>query len=363
MSSLLRPRHHLTGHPLVTDLNSLRAVLDAAPATLFVTDEAGEIVHRNAAAVDTLKDAVATLGEGGLERLRAVLRSVIRERRNFPVDETVVVQGDSQQMVARLGIGRIAGGYVVTWRNETSEKALVTMAGELAEALAEDGAALASVGDVLTDAAAGCSTQAEVVSSGVAEMSVSIEEISRNTSSAVSSTANAVVSARAATDSVARLSAYSAEIGSISNLIISIAGQTNLLALNATIEAARAGEAGKGFAVVANEVKELASGTAQASANINRMIETIQDGSAAAVEAISDIVARISELEEQQTTIAAAVEEQSATAAGISAATGGLAGSAETTADSVSGVRSAVGSLAGRAGRLRELLADLQGGS
>jgi methyl-accepting chemotaxis protein len=194
----------------------------------------------------------------------------------------------------------------------------------------------------------------------VTDESGEVEEISRNTSSAVTSTANAVASARAATGSVERLSTYSAEIGSISKLIISIAEQTNLLALNATIEAARAGEAGKGFAVVANEVKELASGTAQASANINRMIETVQAGSAAAVEAIADIVARISELEEQQATIAAAVEEQSATAAGISEATGGLAGAAQTTADSVSGVRSAVGSLAGRTGRLRELLADLQ---
>jgi methyl-accepting chemotaxis protein len=309
--------------------------------------------------VGTLRDAVAMLGESGLEQLRSVLRSLIRERRSFPVDETIVVQGEHQRMVARVGIGRIPGGFVVTWRNETAEKALVTMAGELAEGLAGDGAALAEVGDALADAAAGCNAQAEVVSSGVAEMTVSIEEISRNTSSAVSSTADAVTSARAATESVERLSAYSAEIGSISNLIITIAEQTNLLALNATIEAARAGEAGKGFAVVANEVKELASGTAQASANINRMIETIQAGSAAAAQAIADIVARITELEEQQTTIAAAVEEQSATAGGIAGASGGMAVSAQGTAESVGGVRAAAASLADRAARLRELLGGL----
>ena len=361
--ALLRSRHRLEGHPLVTDPTVLRSALDNAPVTLFVTDESGEVVHRNGAAVATMQDAVTTLGEPGLDQLRGVLRQVIRERKDFPINETIVVAGDTRKMVAHLGISRIPGGFIVTWRNETAQAELATIAGELADGLADDGAALAAVGDTLAGAAEGVSGQAAAVSAGAVQLTASIEEISRNTSSAVTSTANAVASARAATESVERLSTYSAEIGSISKLIISIAEQTNLLALNATIEAARAGEAGKGFAVVANEVKELASGTAQASENINRMIETIQAGSAAAVEAIADIVARISELEEQQTTIAAAVEEQSATAASISDATGGLAGAAGTTADSVSGVRSAVGSLAGRAGRLRELLADLQSGS
>ena len=65
--------------------------------------------------------------------------------------------------------------------------------------------------------------------------------------------------------------------GDISRSISEIASETNLLALNATIEANAAGERGKGFAVIAGEVKELAKETANATQEINTIVQNLND--------------------------------------------------------------------------------------
>lgn len=210
----------------------------------------------------------------------------------------------------------------------------------LSEILLQNVSLISSTSQQVTDGAEQVSSASQCLAQGATEQASAIQELSAtilDVSEQVKQNASDALEANNASSLVqdkiqsvaketenmlqamAEITNSSNQIGNIIKTINEIARQTNILALNAAVEAARAGAAGKGFAVVAEEVRNLASKSAEAAQNSTVLIEnsiqsvekgkSIADQTARTMQEVldatdksSDLVNRIATASETQST-------------------------------------------------------------
>ena len=282
-------------------------------------------------------------------------RSIVK-----PLSEGVAVAN-------RIADGDLTQQMDITTRDETGQllsamnnmairlRAIIGDVKGVAADVATASQQLNSSSEVMSNGAVEQEGRSSQVATASEQMSQTVLDIARNTSSIENSatgTARLAKDGEAVVDrsvqkvkaiaeiigqsaeSVKSLGARSTQIGEIISVINDIADQTNLLALNAAIEAARAGDAGRGFAVVADEVKKLAERTANSTSEIGSMIKSIQDEVRVAVDSMGNvktevqtgvdlsaqagdvlrtIVGSVNELHSMVQQIASATEEMAAT--------------------------------------------------
>ncbi|MBK5398103.1 methyl-accepting chemotaxis protein [Pseudomonas sp. TH39(2020)] len=231
--------------------------------------------------------------------------------------------------------------------------------GGISDGVTQIASAAEELSAVTEQTSAGVNSQkveTDQVATAMNEMTATVQEVARNAEEASEAAVAADQQAREgdkvvgeaivqierlakevgnSTEAMSHLKRESDKIGSVLDVIKSVAQQTNLLALNAAIEAARAGEAGRGFAVVADEVRSLAQRTQKSTEEIEELIgglqsgtqqvATIMDNSRTLTESsveltrraggsLTNITRTVSAIQAMNLQIAAAAEQQSAVA-------------------------------------------------
>ncbi|NND58845.1 MAG: methyl-accepting chemotaxis protein [Gammaproteobacteria bacterium] len=276
---------------------------------------------------------------------------------------------------------------------------LVTTIDEAASQVDEAARQTRASASHLAQASENQSRQVQSATESIAAMAGSIEEVSHNAERSAEVARHSVEIAHKGGEAVRRtidgmntiretiqetskrikrLGESSQEIGNIVELINDIAEQTNILALNASIQASMAGEAGRGFAVVADEVQRLAERSANATKQIEVLVNTIQSDTNEAVVSMerstTDVVSgallaenagsSLDEIEKVSNQIASLVQNisnsartQATAAADITRNMGVLQEISSQTADGSNATSTAIGKLAEMSTELRRSVA------
>ena len=143
---------------------------------------------------------------------------------------------------------------------------------------------------------------AEAVRENAEQVNVAVRQANdtvRSGDAAMNQTVDAILAIRETVAETGRkirsLSESSQKISKIVSLIGNFTTQTQLLALNAAIEATRAGEYGRGFTVVADEVRSLARQSADATTEIEALVEEIQTETSAVAAAMEAGIQQVAE--------------------------------------------------------------------
>ncbi len=192
----------------------------------------------------------------------------------------------------------------------------VTQLRAASQQVAAAASTVASAGQHLSESSSEQAAAVEETSASVEELSASTRQTAGNASEASGMARDSRTSAEGGKDAMGRMTQAIVEIRQSSDetaqvikTIDEIAFQTNLLALNAAVEAARAGDAGKGFAVVAEEVRALATRSAEAAHTTSELIAQAQHNAHRGTDVATEVEQVFQQIAEQVAGVSQLMQE------------------------------------------------------